>query len=944
MEMDKDIIEVLAGVSGEIAAISPSDKEAIVRVGSELEKAFLALPASAESLAELLKLTLLTLQGVYQGDIPDGEGGMQALAEAVKVAHEVAGGQADDEAVDQQRAALTAILEPPAGQDAQDAADAEVAEETAAEAGATTPDAPDDAGDGEGTASEVGGEQVEAGDDTLTPRLLDEIAALLMGLGGEDREELQGVNDRLCGIAAGDSPAPNTAELVQAAVEAIAGVLEGTSDDADASLAAAGDALSKASRELEAVAEEGEAGQDDGQVAAPDAEPPEDAEEGDAGQAESSVEATTEATDETQSDSPVEEPVEAPAETQPDTPAEAPAEPKVEAEAEASKPGILPADSDMELLGEYIIECTDHISAAEAALLTLEANPDDADQIGVVFRAFHTIKGTSGFLGLDSIQHCAHLAENQLDRVREGKIKIVGGYADLTLKTCDALRTMIEGIRGVEPGGELPLPENLDELLEQLENPEAAGIGEDENADPMRVGEILVGRGAAERDTVEEAARTQGDKLIGEKLIESGAVETTDVAKALRTQRRQGGGAVAAPASTIRVGTGRLDSLINMVGELVIAQSMVAQDPDVVSGTGRRLGRNIAHAGKIIRELQDLTMALRMVPLGGTFKKMARLVRDLARKGGKNVRFVTEGEDTEIDRNMVETLNDPLVHMIRNSVDHGIEPPDVRSQTGKDQAGTVKLRAYHAAGNVVIELQDDGKGLDREKIIAKAIERGLVQPGQDISDSEAFGLIFQAGFSTAEKVTDVSGRGVGMDVVRRSIEAIRGRIELSSKKGQGTTVTLRLPLTMAITDAMLLGVGAERFLLPTVSIEQSFRPTSDVVSTVAQKGEMVQLRGELLPIFRLHDLFDIPDAATELSQALLVVIESENRRCALMVDHILGQQQVVIKSLGATFGNVAGVSGGAILGDGHVGLILDAAGLIELTRGRETADAAMATV
>ena len=323
-------------------------------------------------------------------------------------------------------------------------------------------------------------------------------------------------------------------------------------------------------------------------------------------------------------------------------------------------------------------------------------------------------------------------------------------------------------------------------------------------------------------------------------------------------------------------------------------------------------------------------MSLRMVPLKGTFQKMARLVRDLARKAGKNVQFVTDGEETEIDRNMVEVLGDPLVHMIRNAVDHGVESPDDRVQAGKTPGGIVRLRAFHAAGNVVIELSDDGKGLDREKILAKAIERGLIEPGREVPDSEVFAMIFHPGFSTADKITDVSGRGVGMDVVKKGLEAIRGRIDISSKQGEGSTFALQLPLTMAITDAMLLSVGDQRYLLPTMSIEQSFRPTKGMVSTVTGQGEVVMLRGNLLPLFRLHKLFNVSCVSTDPYEALLMVVESDGRRCALMADELLGQQQVVIKTLGQSFGQIPGVAGAAILGDGHVGLILDAFGILQL--------------
>ena len=616
-------------------------------------------------------------------------------------------------------------------------------------------------------------------------------------------------------------------------------------------------------------------------------------------------------------------------------PSEAPAEEP--ADAEPARPATLPEDTDEDLLREFSIECLDHISAAEAALLELESNPDDTEPINVIFRAFHTVKGTSGFLGLDAIQGMAHLAENLLDRARDGEIRIVGGYADLALNSCDNLRTLIEGLEGVEPGGLLTVPDTYDDLMAELANPEAAGVGEEEaTADAMRLGDILVGNRQIGRRTVDEVAKIQGDRPLGQALVDEGVAKPIEVVEALRTQKKQRGRSAEA---TVRVGTDRLDSLIEAVGELVITQSMVAQDPAVTDGSRPQLARNVSHADKIVRELQDVSMSLRMVPLKATFGKMARLVRDLARKAGKKVQFITEGEDTEIDRNMVEVLGDPLVHMMRNAVDHGVETPEQRTAAGKDPTGEVCLRAYHSAGNVVIELTDDGKGLDRERIIAKAIDRGLIRADQTLSDAEAFGLIFQPGFSTAEKVTDVSGRGVGMDVVKTGIESLRGRVDVASRPGAGSTFTIRLPLTMAIADAMLVRVADHRYLLPVVSIERSFRPEAESLSTVAGRGEMVLVRGELLPIFRLYELFDVSGAATDPGEALLVIIQGEGQRCALMVDELLGQQQVVVKSLGQSLGQIPGVSGGAILGDGRVGLILDAGGLVKLAIGETSENA-----
>lgn len=407
-------------------------------------------------------------------------------------------------------------------------------------------------------------------------------------------------------------------------------------------------------------------------------------------------------------------------------------------------PSVLPADTDMDLLKEFIVECLDHVTAAEASLLDLEADPDNGELINTIFRAFHTIKGTSGFLGLDRIQNLAHLAESLLNRGRDNQIKIRGGYADLALKSCDTLRTMLEGLKEARPGQSLAIPPRLEDLLAELGNPESHGISDESQPEGLRLGDILVGQGAAPREAVEQAARIQGDQKLGVALVEAGAATAGDVAKAMRTQKKLDG---ADPDSTIRMGTARLDSLIDMVGELVIAQSMVAHDRTVAGAAD--LGRKVVHADKIVRELQDLTMSLRMVPLRATFQKMARLVRDLGRKSGKNVQFVCDGEGTEIDRSMVEVLSDPLVHMIRNSVDHGIEPEEGRVKAGKNPVGTVTLRAYHAAGKGVIELRDDGRGLNQAKILAKAVEKGLVPGGREMTEAEIFALIFRPGFSTA---------------------------------------------------------------------------------------------------------------------------------------------------------------------------------------------------
>lgn len=322
---------------------------------------------------------------------------------------------------------------------------------------------------------------------------------------------------------------------------------------------------------------------------------------------------------------------------------------------------------------------------------------------------------------------------------------------------------------------------------------------------------------------------------------------------------------------------------------------------------------------------------MRMVPFKATFQKMTCVVRDVSQKVGKEVTLITEGEEAEIDRNMVDVIADPLVHMVRNAVDHGIESPDVREGQGKPRGGTISLGAYHAGGNVVIELKDDGKGMNRNQVVDKAIAKGLIDSDKGMSDQDVFSLVLEPGFSTAEQVTDVSGRGVGMDVVKRSIESLKGRIEIMSEPGQGTTFALQLPLTLAITDGMLVGVGGERYIIPTVDIYMSFQPSPETLSTIIGRGELVTLRGELIPLVRLYRLFEVEDAVDDPTKGLLVVVKDGERHCAILVDELLGQQQVVAKSLGG-LGVVPGISGAAILGDGRVGLILDPAGVGSLSR------------
>jgi len=582
---------------------------------------------------------------------------------------------------------------------------------------------------------------------------------------------------------------------------------------------------------------------------------------------------------------------------------------------ESQASDALPADADPDLLKEFTAESRELLEKSEVALLALENNPDDADAVNTVFRAFHTVKGTSGFLGLKSISELAHHAESLLSRIRNKEIRLVGGYADLALRSVDMLKKAVASVEDALRGAPLTIPEGYAELQSMLADPEAAGISEELPAVDLPEREIA--EASSDSGMEPEAGRTEA-QVESPAAVAANGNDARDIPKKQIVPHREG-----EFEASIRVNTARLDKLINMVGELVIAQSMIPLDHHLLEESCHDLLRKVTQAGKIVRELQDLSMSMRMVPLRGVFQKMQRVARDLSRKSGKSVELVTDDGETEIDRHMVDILNDVLVHMVRNAIDHGIESQEEREAAGKSRTGTVKLAAFHSGGSVVVEIRDDGRGLNREKILRKAIAAGLVDPDKSLSDNEIYNLIFAPGLSTSETITDVSGRGVGMDVVRQGVESLHGRIEINTAPGAGSTFTVRLPLTLAITDGMLVRVGTERYIIPTISIHLCFRPTPESLSTVAGRGELVMLRGELMPIFRLHRLFGIRSAIEDPAQGLLVVVGDEDRRCALLVDELLGQQQVVAKSLNQAVGKIPGVSGGAILGDGQVGLILD---------------------
>ncbi len=594
---------------------------------------------------------------------------------------------------------------------------------------------------------------------------------------------------------------------------------------------------------------------------------------------------------------------------------------------ESESPDVLMTlhlEENHELLGEFYNEAVDHLQQIEAALLALDQEPDNPEALNSIFRSFHTIKGNAGFLGLMPMHTLAHEVESLLDLARNRQLRLNAAIITEILRSRDALVALTQQValaleKGQLPDQIIPVGHLIRAVKRLASNPAAAAV------EPV---------------TKTSAAVPRAEATVEVPLPASPAGETQTPFVAASQSQAPGSGAAngkssAAPVKvasggTVRVNTEKLDSLMDVVGELVIVQSQLLETArQHGENNGSPLQRNVAQLSRITKELQHTAMSLRMIPIKQSFQKMERLARDLARDFGKKVHFVTSGEDTELDRTVVEEIGDPLVHMVRNALDHGLEPTAARLAAGKSETGTLHLKAYHQGSNIVIELQDDGRGIDPAKIFKKALEKGIVSAGEELSREETLALIFAPGFSTAEKVTAVSGRGVGMDVVKRNIEKLRGKIEITSEVGKGSTFKIKLPLTMAIIDGLVVRVGDDRFILPSTSVQRALRPSREHISTVHGQGEVLDLRGRLVPIHRLHRRFGIPHNAENPWDGIVVIVEHSGKVSALLVDEMVSKQEVVIKNLGAFMQSLPGVAGGAILGDGNIALILDPATLLQ---------------
>lgn len=584
---------------------------------------------------------------------------------------------------------------------------------------------------------------------------------------------------------------------------------------------------------------------------------------------------------------------------------------------------VFDLEESRDILEEFYQEAVEHLENIEAALLEMEDPANAEEAISSIFRSFHTIKGVAGFLELGPIQALAHEVETLLDLVRSGTLEFTDALVNLVLESRDRLQLQVGQVqRALEVGEQPDEVIVVGDLIRRTQGflPGKGEAGESEQP-------VTAGASAAvveeAPDLSEEGGETGGATFAmgGEAVPEGPSVEVREE----KVERAKAGGGKKL-AESIRMNTEKLDAIIDAVGELVIVESQLRDSTNDLEQTSSRIERNLAQLGRITRELQRTGLSLRMVSLKQTFQKMQRLARDLSTKSGKKVLFEVEGEDTEMDRTVVEKIGDPLVHMIRNAMDHGIEGPEERQKAGKSPMGHVLLQAYYQGDNIVIELTDDGRGIVADKVLKKAISRGLAEEGKQYTRQEIIELLFMPGFSTAENVSDISGRGVGMDVVRSNVQNLRGKVELKSEEGKGSQAKISLPLTMAIIDGLLVRVGKERYILPVSNVNMTLKPEKKDLYKVQGKGQVIQHREEIYQLVHLGTFFGVEADSRDPAEGVVVMVESARGAYGLVVDELLHKQEVVVKNLGGSMTHPEGVSGGAILGDGTIALILDPAG------------------
>ena len=622
-------------------------------------------------------------------------------------------------------------------------------------------------------------------------------------------------------------------------------------------------------------------------------------------------------------------------------------------------------------IATFFDEAQEHLEAIEERAMALGSGKTDKEVLDAIFRAAHSIKGGSGTFGFSQLTDATHEMETLFDGFRKGKGRADQSTVRLLLDACDIFKAHIarlkEGHRDNDPAmdalraqligyraGSVTPAAKKESAKREPAKKEAPKKKDDKKAATTE--ESFFEAVAAADALAEPAAGTAKKEGTAYGLFEEPAAAETTVAKSAEKfgffdaapgageqhNRRKG------DSSSIRVSVEKIDRIVNLVGELVIAQAMMQQSVGAVrQEQDEHLSHSLATLDRNTRDLQQAVMSIRMMPMEFVFSRFPRVVYDVSSRLGKKVNLRTQGQETELDKELIELLIDPLTHVVRNAIDHGIEPPAERLAAGKPEAGTLLMRATHRGGSVIIEVSDDGRGLDRERIIAKARELGM-EAHDAMTDQQVWGLIFEAGFSTAKEVTNLSGRGVGMDGVRRNLTSRGGGVSVSSQKGEGTTITIQLPLTLAVLDGMIVGVGEEQYIVPLEFVAEAIMPGANDIKSIVNQASLVAVRGEHLPIINLADVVQLPgerapasrEAKPNNSQQLCLVVEIDNRRAALLVDSLIGQQQLVVKSLDANLHSVPGVAGATILGDGRVALILDVSAVTRTTGSRAFRSAA----
>ncbi|MBI5682310.1 MAG: chemotaxis protein CheA [Deltaproteobacteria bacterium] len=620
------------------------------------------------------------------------------------------------------------------------------------------------------------------------------------------------------------------------------------------------------------------------------------------------------------------------------------------------------ADEMQEIIQDFIIETTEILDGLDQKFVELEKTPDSQELLNAIFRAVHTTKGAAGFLGFKQIVDLSHTAENLLNKLRQGTLKVTPSIMDAILKAVDMLKLLLSHVR--EGDGK---EEDISGVINELKDAEApvsvetagtdlksvpsqhvaekitteqvsippVGKKEDEavilsSDKPKMLGEILLEKKVITRTQMDEAMLDQrGAEKIGDVLVRKGFIKKEDISAALSNQGRT---TDTVHETTIRVDIKRLDNVLNLVGELVLGRNRLvrlAGDMEARYGedeTTTAIRKTISSLNVITTDLQLAVMKTRMQPIGRVFSKFPRMVRDMARIKGKEIELTLVGEETELDKTVIEEIGDPLVHLIRNSVDHGIEKPDVRVQRGKKPKGTIMLSAYHRGNNIFITIEDDGNGIDANILREKSVEKGIMtrQDADKMSNKEILNIIFMPGFSTAKEVTDVSGRGVGMDVVKTNISKLNGTIDINTEIGKGTRITIGLPLTLAIIQSLMVEASKEIYAIPLSTVVEILKINSDEIKTVDKK-EVIYVRNTVFPLIRLSNLLEKQSQCSE--RPYVVIIAMGDKEVGVVVDALHGQEEIVIKSMGEYLSNIKGIAGATVTGSGQVVLILDIMGI-----------------